>query len=355
MIRVTHKSIAGLALLALSAFLSTARADSLAIEGLEYKNVRLLGLDGQTLKVQISGRTQSVDLARLSKLEVDELPQLAKARQALDNNQPERAATLFDEALRVLPARKQFLKPYLQVQRVRALDATGKFDQAVRGFLTLALSHPQPYFLEAMPKNVSGSEAQRKQVLQRIDFVLKSTRNKRTQRVLKDLAESIRKGETKPASKNGNGNVTNRTTASTGTTRTGPASAQVRARPSRYHRVIQGIQATINDGNYDKAQELIDKMYQQAEAPVPALTFLTAQALAGKGRHMDAAIAFLRVVILWPDSPNATGALIGAGRSFQALGDNRTALTLWTEAKDKAQDPQTRNRIDALLKSISAE
>lgn len=341
-----YKLMIAMTLTVLAGFDAGVRADDIAVEGLEYKNVRLMGLDGQTLKVLISGRQQTVDLARLTKLDLDDVPQLAQAQQAMAKNQPDQAATLLAAAQRVLPARKQFLKPYILALYVRALDAAGKFDPAVQGYLSLAMSHPQPFFLDSAPKNIPDDQAIRKQTLQRIEFVVRSTRNERAQQALGALTKAIRSGQAKSDDNNDSTNGDNGAE---------PVPTQVQVDSSKFAASIKGLQQTIVSGEYDKALELIEKYFDMADAPVEPLTFLRAQAQAGKGQHMDAAIGFLRVAILWPESPNVVPALIGAGSSLKAAGDTRSARTVWTEAKQKAPDASTRTQIDRLLQSISAE
>jgi tetratricopeptide (TPR) repeat protein len=122
-------------------------ADSLVVNssggggGLTIGNVKILGVEGDTLAFQTAGGNKTNrPLAQVSKLSVDGEPALNDAETAFDAGDMEKAADAYTRAIR--GASKDWIKDRSAQRLIEAANKTGRFDAAVTGYATLVTRNP---------------------------------------------------------------------------------------------------------------------------------------------------------------------------------------------------------------------
>ena len=335
----TRQPVVRLALLIVAGVAAGTFADTIKIERLAYPGVTILGLQQGQVFYSVRGTEQEVSLSRVTAIELDRYPAYAEAAEQIEAGEPASAAMKL-QALKS-EVRERRLKPLVQAKFVEALDAAGRFDQAVKEWVELATQDNSDEILRLMPDNLPADEADRKQAADTVEQRIRLLRDPLVKRSLQQLREQLL-AEPEPEA---------------------PGEAPTTASPSVDTGADEGVEidlATRGDpisdlikaGKFEEALEKIESGLDRRGASLTRLLYQRGVTQAALGRDKDAALSFMRVVIHFsPRSQWYVPALIEAGKGMRRLGKPEHARTLWSEAVaqgDDQQEQQAQRLLDGL-------
>jgi tetratricopeptide (TPR) repeat protein len=332
-----------LALLIAAAVTTGAFADTIKIERLAYPGVTILGLKEGQVFYSVRGAEQEVSLSRVTAIELDRYPAFAEAAQQIEAGEAAAAAMKL-QALKAR-VRERRLKPLVQAKFVEALDAAGRFDQAVKEWVELATQDNSDEILRLMPENLPTDEADRKQAADAVEQRIRLVQDPLVKRSLQQLREQLlaQPEPQAPAAEPGDGAAAASPSVAAG----GDEGVEIDLATSG-----DPISNLIKAGQLEEALEQINNALDRRGASLSRLLYQRGVTQAALDRDKDAALSFMRVVIHFsPTSQWYTPALIEAGKVMQRLGQPEHARTLWSEAVaqgDEEQEQQAQQLLDAL-------
>jgi tetratricopeptide (TPR) repeat protein len=301
-------------------------ADSIRYGTRSFDNVRILDLrDGNLLFETSEGIEQSVPADLIDRIELSDHPELAEAQAALSEERYDRAIRLFHQLYEEVEA--EHLRTFMLGKLVTALDAAGKAEQAVQRYLELIERDRSPFAEAVLPESRPEAEDQRKALAKTVESRAEEASNRVARSLLERLAQHLRSENGVPST-------------------TDPAESE------------DPVAALLKQDKPKEALKEIEQWLQEAGAPVSRLLHQQGLARAKLGRHKDAALSFMRVIIHF--QPSTTNhyvpSLIEAGRAFHAMGEPRKARGLWEEALGLvAEDSDRAERIQELLGSRNSD
>jgi TolA-binding protein len=348
-------ALASIGLLAVA----SARADTLwirsasagggAVSVLEIRDVKVTGVEGGKLLFNSAGRDTSRDLAQISKLQVDDEPALSAAENALGSNQFDAATDGYRKALD--GASKDWVKTWAAQRLIFAAQRANRFDVAVQGYIALVITDPaiaaaskpalpngQSSFLATAINQVNTALGDAKlappQRQALTTFLLDLQRAKGDEKAAAATVEQLLKNNPDPAA--------------------GAAIAKLK---------LDSAAAALKGNDFAKAKAEITSnraAFTDPKDQAQALLIL-AEAQAGTANQSndanawkDAALAYMRIVAHFPDSPTAPPALLKTAQIEQKLNDLDAARSLYQQlAKQYPSDPSAA-AAQAALQQLSA-
>ncbi len=304
-------------------------ADTIHIgSGLQFEDVQIVGIQGnQIVFTNRSGREASRDISTVTRLEVTNEPAFNEAEAAYASGNWDQATASYQKAIR--STTRDWLRQWASLRLFETADKSGDFPAATAAYIELLRSNPdaaaghQPTLPDAQSTFLDTAA-------QDIERALNTNLNDNQRAALLKFLLDIhqKRGDTQQAL-----SAAERLSKLTGDAAT-PENRRLLAdlklglaRIALEQKDFSKAFAEINDN-----REIFLEPEQQAEA----LYVLAASQhqLAGKDplKLQDAAIAYMRVLAHFPQSPQAGPSLMGAAAIMESLGEPRKALALYQQA-----------------------
>ncbi len=314
---------------AVAALPLSATADTIHVgSGLKFEDVQVLGIEGNEIRfINRTGRQTARELSQVTRLEITDEPAFNEAEAAYAAGDWEKATTGYDRTIR--RTNKPWLKQWASLRLFETADKAGNFPAATTAYIELlrtnfqAAAGKQPTLPDA---NSTFLETAAQEVERALERNLEDRQRAELLKFLLDIHQ--KRGDTTRAL-----SAAQRLGALTGDAAT-PENrrlvanlklglARIALEQKQYQKAIDEINGS---------REAFTEPQQQADA-----LFVVAAAqhkLAGDNRDklQDAAIAYMRVVAHFPDSPLAGDALVQTAAIMEALGEQKKALALYQQA-----------------------
>ncbi|HUX01625.1 MAG TPA: hypothetical protein VMY35_11660 [Phycisphaerae bacterium] len=307
----TRASVLVLAVLAAA---SAAQADRVRTQvgiGLVGK---VVGLDAEGLLFEVAGGRRTIPLADIASIEVDGVPALARAEEAYAKTQaggPE-ASAAFAEAERLYrslarPSAPPWLTTLTYMRLYKVYADSGRMAEALDTYLKMAKEAPRLVTGLRFPKPQADRTADNQVLLKKVEAAIKEAGDKPYAQELKQLRLALRLLEGKPEEV---------------LPLLGPMLASADPK-TRQWATLKQLELLLATGQVDEAEKRLDEAAGALEASDPsAAVYLRGRILSDRGRHVSAALEFLRVPILYAqeDRLRTAEALWRAGCAMDAAG-----------------------------------
>lgn len=267
---------------------------------------------GQVLTLRLSSeRDEQIESSRVVRYETELVPDHRTGDQLFSEDRFAEAIVSYHRAVAVEVEQRRWMRRVILAQMVRCYKNMQQIDRAGATFLAIVRSDPTTQLLDALPLAWVASappadlvddatrwlETEGEPVVQLMgaSWLLTTTAHKKAVDVLTKVAES----------------------------------------PDR--RIAMLAEAQLwRDKVVTASREDIERWEHQLDTLDDSLRagpyFLIGQAWARHGRHDSAALALLRVPVLYPQEQNlAAEALLAAGAQLEKMGDRTGAKTVYTE------------------------
>jgi tetratricopeptide (TPR) repeat protein len=334
-------------------------ADDIKVDQLWYQGVRITGLRDGRMIYTVRGAPREAPLAQVNGLRFGSYPEWEQADKAIEAGNGAQAAELLQKMIGNLGRRQAYLRPVVIRKMIEAYDTDALFADALERYLELAREQSDPYYFALVPSKLPTNEAIRKAAVATITRSLDNV-NAAAKPALEKLLGQLKEAappEPTPAA----GGQTNAPSTQDTTTRTNGVAPEtpgtddddgesVSTGNDRVDRIFTDIDA----GEFDRALEAVAFMKARSRNPPMGLLYY-AQGLAhaGKKQPLDAAVAFLRVAVHFPEHEKAVPALIAAGQMLKTAGKDQQAAGVWREAMGRTEDVALRRQIQQLLSSVN--
>jgi len=314
---------------------SAAVADTLTIGGIEYKNIRVVGLRDGKLYYEGPSGEKAEPLENIQGIHLDKYPELARADQALKDKDFVSAAGL----LRGLSnqVEEDWAQIFVNGKLVYALDQSGQFLDAARAYARLLAINDGPLVQSVMPRKLPEDAETRNAARERLQAELQVARNPAAMQYLRTAIEQLEAGR---AEADVNPLVH-------GGALTGGAEPDV-----------DPIMQMIQGGKAADALKYIEAELQNEDSRVSTSKLLYQRGLclaAAGNRDQDALLSFMRVVIHFNHNTTEwyTPSLIEAGRICLKLEQPQHASDLLQQAWRLAEgDPELSKQVQELRNQL---
>jgi len=315
-------------------------ADTLVVNNITYKDVRVTDIRDENIYFVVSGNQTHKPLAQVSKLVLDDEPAFNAAEQAYAAREWDKAADGYDKTLRTTP--KAWLKDWVSVRLLESASNAGRFDTALKGWIALAEKSPAA----ARAVNLKMPQADSAYLTEGISLInaaLGKARGEEFKELLLDQLANLHnaRGDTQAA----NQVMVKRLemkAADTSTPEGQRAAALLK---------LRSAQAALAGKEYDTVIQLVEKNAASLTDPVDQAEamLLLAHAQAGKAAGSksadtwkDVALAYMRVVIVAGSSPQAATALLKTAEIHEThLNEKETALRIYQQVAAEFKDQET--------------
>lgn len=317
---------------------SSLLADDARIDGLVTRNVRVTGLEGETVSYFQNGNRR-IALDKFELLSLDRYDTYATALAALEaGNARQAASTLATLRNNV---REDYLKPLISLKLIQALDQAGQYSRALDEYLSLIRSHPNASFANAYPQRFPTDRKERRQGLNKVKVLLQGNPPVAVKSALEELRTALTDPDEATAPAEGDGNGATPAESNGGA-----------AQPYRGQIGDQAVERLVNARQYAEAIRAAEATLKSNRRPTATLYFQKAKAEQGLNRHQDAALSYMRVAIHFERHALASDALVETGHIMKNhYNKPETATKLWQEARERAMTNNQRELIDKLLNS----
>lgn len=333
-------------------------ADDIKVEEMWYQGVRITGLRDGRMIYTVRGTPNSAPLAKVNGLRFGSHAEWAQADKAIEAGNGAQAAELLETMIGNLGRREAYLRPLVVRKMIEAYDADGLFVDALERYLELAREESDPYYFALVPSKLPTNDAIRKAAVATITRSLDNV-NAAAKPALEKLRAQLKEAvpvESTPAAGGQAEPGPDAPTAAIpglepvpGTDGDGNGDA-LSTGNDRVDRVFTDIDA----GEFDRALEAIAFMKAKSRnPPMGLLYYAQGLACAGKKQPLDAAVAFLRVAVHFPEHEKAVPALIAAGQMLKTAGKDQQAAGVWREAMGRTEDAALRRQIQQLLSTVN--
>jgi tetratricopeptide (TPR) repeat protein len=314
-----------------------AGADEIKYGGVNYPNIRILGLrDGRLIFQTAAGIESQVPLGDVESLSVNAYPELAKADAAVvEQNYAEAARQL--ESI-VGKVQEDYLQVLVRAKLAMMLDRAGRPVDATKHYLMLLRINQGDLAQAAVPRKVPEDAKQRKAMADMVESELKATADVRVRELLEPVLAALKAAPGDAPAMLGPANQ--------GST-PGPALLVGEAEATR-----DLIEEALAAGKHQQALGMVEKDLENSRLDLSKLLYQRGRAQAGVGKDMDAAISFMRVAVHFPQSEYAPSSLIEAAKVFKKLNRNESARAALQEARTLTGDEAKVQEIDALLNTL---
>lgn len=357
--------------LALVLLASGVRADVVYLGKLPVKNVRITGIEDGVVMFSGPGGQQQKELAALGGLDFERYPDYRKAVQLIEDD-PAQAARLLQGVLNALRRDGQFMRPLVRLRLSQAQDAAGQFAPAIENYIQAIQGDASDYFLERAPRNAPADADTLKQAAERVEKARGDTRDADVRQALQNLGTSIGRtlqrtaasangtaaqtdsdpAEMAPTPRGGQADQAPRTLGARADDQAGAAGAALPAEREAQDtadaaRAITAIQSPMDAGRWDQAieagQKMVESLSQRGlQDRLPDVYFALAQAHAGKGDHLSAALTYMRIAVTFPNDNLRDAAMLAAGQQLAEAEHYEAARQVLQKLETTATQTQIR-------------
>ncbi len=320
----------------------SARADTIFVGNLPYKDVKIKGIKGEDIVFQTSGNETSKPIKSVTRLQLTDDPALSAAEEAYAKQENEKAVDGYLKSLR--SSSKEWVKDWAAA---RLLDAAGKakrFDAQVTAFIAMMqrdsataiknkpeVPQEKSAFLDTAATDVQRvvnevklSEEAKQSLLA---FLLEINRARGDQKAVGETVEQLAKLDGSSTSSGGGagGADTSANTKALAALKLGIANVAFEKKD--YAKAIETIEQ--NRGVFLDAKEQADALWILAGSK-----HALAQAKNDPKEMKDVALSYMRIVANFKDAPNAPHvpeSLLATGEILEKLNDTEGAVNLYTQ------------------------
>ncbi|MGA2499080.1 MAG: hypothetical protein ABSH20_15165 [Tepidisphaeraceae bacterium] len=116
-------------------------ADTLVIKGIEYKDCRVVGIEGDVIVFDFRGGSPKKPITDVTKIIIDNEPAFNNAEALFAQKQWDKATDEYEKAVR--GTTKQWIKDWCSVRLLEAAKMGGRFDVVVRNYIAVAVKTPE--------------------------------------------------------------------------------------------------------------------------------------------------------------------------------------------------------------------
>lgn len=311
-------------------FSGVAVADSVWVKNLERANVKILDVKDGQFSYEASGGVREVPLTDVGQIKIDGDATLNAAEEAFKAQDWEKATAGYEKTMTT--TRKPWLKEWCTVRLLESASKSGRFDAAVKAFISLAEKSPE----SAKTVSLEMPKADSKfldDAVRSLDSAVKATKKEDTKAVLLGLLVEVTKakGDTKGAE----------------SALQAMADAAIAADPNspealraKVQLTLQGMRKALEAKQYDAVTAAAQKdgaaIVDPADQAEALLILADVQAAKlGNGTDAEAwkeaAVSYMRVVTVAPQgSPQAAQAMLKVAAIHETkLNEKPTALKLY--------------------------
>ena len=327
-------------------------ADSLVINNLPYNDVRITGVKGDEIYFTFAGREVHRPIAEITKVQLNDEPALNAAEEAYAQRAWDKAADGYEKTLRT--TQKAWLRDWVSLRLLDSANNAGRFDAAVRGYVTLAERNPTAArsIKLTMPK---ADSAYLNDAIKLINDSLAKSKNDETKALLLNTLIEVynAKGDT-----NGAAEALRRRMEMVAADPNTPEGVRAAALLK-----LKAIQLALSSKQFDQVIKLIEKDGPSLTDPLDQAEALwcLAEAHAGKAQASkdpevwkDVALAYMRVAAHAPqNSPLAAAALLKtAALHEQRLDERQTALAIYQQVVTDFKDTDAGNAAEKQVQRL---
>lgn len=306
-------------------------ADTLIINNLAYKDVRVTGVKGDEIYFTFAGREIHKPVSEITKVQLNDEPALNAAEEAYAAKDWDKASDNYERTLRT--TQKAWLRDWVSLRLLESANNAGRFDAAIKGYVALVEKNP----MTARGIKLNMPKADSTYLNDAIKLIDDAVAKARTDAAKELLLNTLIEVYNAKGDINGANEALRRRmelAAADPTTPEGRRAATLLK--------LKAIQLALSAKQYDKVLQLIQQdgasftdPYDQAEA-----LWCLAEAQAGKAQNSkdpeawkDIALAYVRVAANAPHNhPLAASALLKtAAIHEQQLNEPRTALAIYQQ------------------------
>ncbi len=310
-------------------------ADTLKVRGIDYKNVKVIGMrEGRLYYRTNTGDERNVALEDLQDIQLDAYPEFQAAKQAFDKGDFASAAKTFTTLSGKV--KEDYLKILVEANLVVALDRSGQFLPAAQRYVQLLKVDNGPITQSARPGKFPADPPQRSAAAEKLSELLKSTADPIAKKFLQETVEALKSDAPAPAP------------TTEGAPKTGLLQTADEAKQDPLELMIRG-------GKAEAALKAVDEQIAGEGGSISKLLYLRGLALASLGRDNDALLAFMRVVVHFTSSSSAYygKSLTEAGKLLKKQNKTDQARKLWEEARGLYEDESDEAKaLDGLLAGL---
>lgn len=329
-----------------SATASLALADYVKIDGFGYDNVIIKGVQEGKLLVLVGPKSETHAFSKVDEVRIEDVPALAEAEKAYANKEYKKAGQSYITAMN--RTNNRGLQQVIMARAIPALEADGRFNDAVKYFLEVYQAHPteaawdlRPTKLPAKGSNMLAEAARMIESKLNIPALKAETPQKNLKMFLLEIYQKAGNDAKAAAlAKELGASLPETPTAGSNDTRTttpaAPESIQVADGAT-----TRDVDAAIAAKDYAKAVALADSALRTAQGETAAALYMAkARALAADKKPDDAALAYLRIYAHYPSSPLAPAALLNAANIQKEQKREDAAKRLYREIVEKYPNSQ---------------
>ncbi|MGB2936717.1 MAG: hypothetical protein WBD05_00740, partial [Phycisphaerae bacterium] len=326
-----------------------ARADSVRTKaGIGYSGT-VVGLDGSGLVLESRGVKRHIPLADIAQIRVDKYPDLARAEAAYGKGlaggpgaeeafaRAERA--YYKQLLRTgVP---QWLHPLIKSRLFKLCTDSGRLRQAVDAYLEMAREHPELVAGLKLPAPKRGDSITNKAVLKKVEAALAEVGEKPYAADLERLRLALLLLEGKPEEV---------------LPLLEPFLASENPKARRWATLKQ-LELLFESNKVEEAEARLEASEDDLRTLPHELAYYRGRLFEARGMHMAAALALLRVPILYPgkDRARTAEALWLAGRAMEAANlPTDEVVKIYEEARQDYAGTQGARRAARELERLGA-
>ncbi|MFO0972739.1 MAG: hypothetical protein U1A27_04770 [Phycisphaerae bacterium] len=333
------------------------RADAVQDANTLHANVTILGIqDDGLVFVFNDGRTEQRPCSTIKRILLTAGNDAAAAdlsageRARIGGDRPQ-AVEHYEHVLS--KAQREWVRDYATLRLIRLYDDVGQTRKAYRAYTALAVNRPG-LLADALPRRIPRADSQVcREILVDIDARLERSPSAELTAALTRYRNAIlRLPDTPPAAQPAPGAPGTPPDAA-------PGPAGHNRPPSQFGLAFQQAREMISAGDLAGADRVISSLRSQSPVPRPELLLVDAERALAAGDLHGAAIAAMRLLVDFPESPLAADALFVAAQTQEKLGRAYKALELYRRCAALAGISEQRHqaaqgRIAALTASESA-
>jgi len=301
-------------------------ADSVVYEGFTYSDISVSGFADGTISADAAGQQKHYVLKSIDRLELEGQTDFNKAEEARKAKDWTKAAEMYSRAL---SSGRRALKPVMEARAIQAFDNTGRYLEAVRAFMDIYASSPTPATFALHPQQLP--DASSKMLPEAADIITGRLKERvfNTPQAQQDLKALLLEIYTQSKDPRGAALTGAAPVEQPGTTAVVPGGKE----PPPQN--LSSVEDAFSGRKFDQVVKLAEPLLATAEGESAVRLFMMeAQAYEALNKADEAALAYLRVAVHYPNHSQAPVALLAAADLVKKT-NPEGARRLYKEIVDK--------------------
>ena len=338
--------------MAILAWLSSARADTVQIGKLPYSNVRVADCSNGNIVFLVGANPVSKGLTDVTLIQIEgkEAFNQAEKQRAGD---PAKAAALYDNAMR--SAWNQWEKKLITYRRLDCLGRAGLTGRWAHEWALLLLETGEPAATRLSPAKI-GNEAEVKAATKTLREAMQRANDSTVRAAMAAVLEQLKQGPSEPGQSTRPSEPLTEPvkpeTPQDGPNIVAQSAGELRTFETKVSRG-QGADIVDDIDRYIKTAPVDD--LPRGLFLAGAARLQAAEKTGNRRLLAEAALMFMKVTIFFPGSPDAAQALYRAGEASQALGETKAALEAYRILTVRYNQSDYAKRAADKIKALEAE